>query len=104
MASHRRGRLQPILHVAGEIDRPVRLNIVGDKQVDNLQLVSDISGHMDNKAEIEMSYFHESNPGHDLHYGLNGDKLSKLGWKSPITYEDSLKSTIEWQKNHPEWL
>lgn len=96
--------VKPNLHKAGEIDRPVRLNIVGDKQVDNLELAQTISKLMDKPLHYELEYFHEHNAGHDLHYGLNGNKLKELGWSSPIAFEESLKNTIEWQQRHPEWL
>jgi len=96
--------VHPIPHSYGEIDRPVRLNIVGDKQVSNLELVKTIGKLMGVKPEYELVNYHENNPGHDIHYGLNGEKLTELGWKSPQTFEDSLKKTIEWQRNHPEWM
>ena len=94
----------PILHSYGELDMPVRLNIVGDKQVANDELVEVISRLMEKEAKTEKVYFHEDNPGHDLHYGLNGDKLADLGWKSPVLFEESLKNTIDWQKRNPEWM
>lgn len=96
--------VKPVLHEPGQLDRPVRLNIVGDKQVSNLELVEIISKLMGKKAEHELSYFHDDNPGHDLHYGLNGEKLAALGWRSPLSFEESLKNTIDWQQRNPEWL
>lgn len=95
--------IKPVIHSHGEIDIPVRLNIVGDKQVSNLELVEVISKLMGKEAKTELVYFHESNPGHDLHYGLNGEKLKELGWKSPMSFEESMKNTIEWQQRNPEW-
>lgn len=94
----------PVLHSHGELDRPVRLNIVGDKQVSNMELVEIIADLMGKEAKTELTYFHDSNPGHDLHYGLNGEALADLGWKSPQTFEESMKNTIEWQQSHPEWM
>ena len=96
--------VKPIIHSHGEIDRPVRLNIVGDKQVSNLELVKTIGKLMGKEPKYELTYFHEDNPGHDLHYGLNGEKLEKLGWKSPMSFEESLAHTIQWQKENPEWM
>jgi dTDP-glucose 4,6-dehydratase len=96
--------IQPIIHKDGESDMPVRLNIVGDKQVSNLELVQTIAKLMDKEASYELTYFHEDNPGHDLHYGLNGDKLAELGWKSPISFEESMENTIKWQQRNPEWM
>lgn len=91
-------------HQHGEIDMPVRLNIVGDRQVDNLELVKIISKLMGKEAKTEMANFHSANPGHDLHYGLDGSKLAKLGWKAPVSFEESLKRTIDWQREHKEWM
>lgn len=93
-----------VLHSHGEIDRPVRLNIVGDRQVSNLELPQIISKLMDKPVVTELSYFHDDNPGHDLHYGLDGKKLKGLGWESPLDFETSLKNTIDWQTRNPEWM
>ena len=94
----------PKMHGSGEIDRPIRLNIVGDKQVNNAELVEVISKLMDKPAQTRIVNFHDHNPGHDLHYGLNGEALKALGWSSPVSFEDSMKNTIEWQKRNPEWM
>jgi dTDP-glucose 4,6-dehydratase len=92
------------LHRPGEIDRPLRYNIVGDKQVSNLDLVETIGRLMGKEAKYEMVSFHDKNPGHDLHYGLDGSLLAEAGWRSPMSFEESLKNTIEWQREHPEWM
>jgi len=96
--------IKPYMHKPGEIDRPVRLNIVGDKQVNNLELAKLIAKLMNKELKFKMVNFHDNNPGHDLHYGLDGRKLKKLGWKSPLSFEESLKNTIEWYQRNPEWL
>jgi dTDP-glucose 4,6-dehydratase len=96
--------LTPTIHSDGEIDRPLRLNIVGDKQISNMELVDIIAGLMGKEAKTELVYFHNDNPGHDLHYGLDGKRMEELGWKSPQTFEESMKNTIEWQQRNPEWM
>ncbi len=95
--------IPPTIHKHGQIDMPVRLNIVGDRQVSNLDLVMTIGNFMGKGPKYEMAYFHDHNPGHDLHYGLDGSKLKELGWTSPVSFEDSLKNTIDWQRDNPEW-
>lgn len=95
---------EPYLHKPGHIDRPDRYNIVGDKQVSNLELAQIIAELMDKPLRYELVDFHSRQPGHDLHYGLDGSKLTKMGWLSPVSFEDSLKSTIEWQQRNKEWL
>lgn len=92
------------LHDPGMIDRPDRYNVVGDKQMSNLELAQTIADLMGKELDYELVDFHSEQPGHDLHYGLNGAKLSEAGWTSPSSFEDSMKATIEWQQRNPEWL
>ena len=93
----------PALYADGA-DRPDRYNITGDKQVDNLELAQMIADYMGKELDYEIVDYHSTRPGHDRHYGLDGTKLRNLGWKSPLSFEESLKNTVEWYKNHPEWL
>ena len=92
------------LHQAGEIDMPDRYNIVGDIQLDNLELAQEIADIMGKDLDYKLIDFHKEQPGHDLHYGLNGDKLSKLGWKSPVSFKESMTNTIKWQQDNDKWL
>ena len=95
--------VKPTFHEFGKLDRPVRLHIVGDKQINNLELVEMIGKLMGKTPKVQMANFHKGNPGHDLHYGLDGQKLADLGWHSPISFEESLKNTIDWTVANPEW-
>lgn len=100
-------KLPPHLHEPNAIDRPDRYNIVGDKQLNNLelaQLIAKLMGKPLNYELVEMVDAHSRRPGHDRHYGLDGGKLKKLGWKSPLAFEDSLKNCIDWQCEHPAWI
>lgn len=45
-----------------------------------------------------------SRPGHDLRYSLDGSKLRDMGWKLPLTFEESLRRTIQWTLANPSWL
>lgn len=92
------------MHQPLQIDEPLRFNITGDRQIDNLELVKIISHLMGKEYHTAMVNFHEANPGHDLHYGLDGSLLASKGWRSPLSFEESLKNTIEWQQRNPEWL
>lgn len=96
--------LTPHKHQAGEVDRPDRYNIVGDVQLDNLELAQTIARLMNLELKYELVDFHSTRPGHDMHYGLNGEKLRRLGWSPPLGFEESLAKTIQWQSEHLEWL
>ncbi|MCP6718269.1 MAG: GDP-mannose 4,6-dehydratase [Patescibacteria group bacterium] len=54
--------------------------------------------------EIEFVEYPVERPGHDKRYALCGEKLAKMGWKPPRDLEESLKKTIKWTLEHPEWL
>jgi len=95
----------PHMHTPNAVDRPDRYNIAGDKQLDNLELAQLIAKLMGvDELDYELVDTHTQRPGHDLHYGLTSDKMRDLGWRAPLSFEDSLKNTIEWQKEHDEWL
>lgn len=94
----------PTLHKAGEIDMPDRYNIVGDAQMDNLELAKTVARLMDKELKYELVDFHSMQPGHDLHYGLNGDKLKMLGWNPPVDFETSMAKTIKWQQDNSQWI
>lgn len=81
-----------------------KYNIVGEKEVTNLEMAKMIAKFVGKTLNYEMVDFHSSRPGHDLRYGLCGDKMRKMGWKMPINFEDSLQKTVEWTLANPEWL
>ncbi len=94
----------PHAHVPNTADRPDRFNIGGDEQLDNLELAKRIAKLMGKELDYELMDTHTTRPGHDPHYGLDSSKIHDLGWKSPLTFDESLKNVIEWQQAHPEWI
>ncbi len=95
----------PHMHTPNTADRPDRYNIAGDIQLDNLELAQTIAKLMGVKElNYELIDTHSQRPGHDPHYGLDNTKLHSKGWKSPLTFEESMKNTIEWQRLHKEWM
>ena len=81
-----------------------KYNVVGEKEVDNLQLAKIIADVIGKPLNYKMVDFHSSRPGHDLRYCLSGEKMEALGWKIPVNFEDSFKATVEWTIANPEWL
>lgn len=97
--------VKPHIHVPGAVDMPDRFHIAGDKQIDNLELAkleASIMGVEDFK--YEMVDVHSTRPGHDPHYGLNDDKIRGMGWKAPVSFEESMANCINWQMEHSEWI
>jgi len=95
---------EPHIHVEGTVDKPDRYNIVGDKQVTNVELAKMIASFIGKPLKYELEEFKKSRPGHDHHYGLDGAKLAAFGWKSPMPLEQSMKNVVHWYEDNPEWL
>lgn len=97
-------KFPPTLHKVGELDDPDRYHLVGEKPLDNLELAQLIAKLMGKPLKYELVDFHKDNPAHDIDYGLQDNKLRPSGWEQPLSLEESLKNTIEWQQRNPEWL
>lgn len=91
-------------HFADGHDRPDRWHIVGEKEIDNITMAYMVANLMERELFVEPVNFHQSRPGHDLRYALDGTKLAEAGWTPPLSLDDSLKKTVEWTLAHPEWL
>jgi dTDP-glucose 4,6-dehydratase len=63
-----------------------------------------IAKYVGKELKYEMIDFHSTRPGHDLRYGLNGNKLYELGWNPKFNFEQSLEKTVKWTLNNLEWL
>jgi dTDP-glucose 4,6-dehydratase len=112
---HARNHADALLFIANNIKpamyedtpgivKPTRFNVVGNVEADNLELAELIAEMMGKKLKYELVDFHQTRPGHDRRYALDGNKLFNAGWKPPIGFEHSLRNTIEWTLEHPEWL
>lgn len=94
----------PHKHVTNAVDKPDRYNITSDDKLSNLELAQEIANSMGKELKYEFIDNGVTRPGHDKNYSLSGEKLKQLGWKQPVSFKDSLKNTIDWQVQHPEWL
>lgn len=84
--------------------RPQRFNIVGGKQISNLEIVQMISKILGKEAKYEMVDAETSRSGHDMYYGLSGERLKKYGHSFPMNLEDSFEKTVKWYANNKRWL
>ena len=49
--------------------------------------------------------FVEDRKGHDYRYAMDFSKLNKeSGWEPKVKFEDGIIKTINWYKNHREYL
>lgn len=101
---HARNVAQAILYLIINGNIGDKYNISGEKEVSNLDLAFLIAKILNKELIYEMVDFHSTRPGHDLRYGLNGNKLYNLGFKLPVNFEDSLSKVVEWTLNNIKWL
>ncbi len=49
--------------------------------------------------------FIEDRPGHDLRYAIDSSKAeTQLGWKPQIDFRTGLQETIDWYRDHADWV
>jgi len=83
---------------------PSRYNIVGDIELDNLEVAERIAKIMGKKLNYKLTDFHSTRPGHDRRYALDGSKIKSLGWKAPLDFDSSLEKYVRWTLKNPTWL
>ena len=87
-----------------EPDRPDRYNIASPDRIDNLSLAAMIADAAGRELHWRFEDFHTTRPGHDAHYGLDPGKILALGWKPPVSFDESLARTVRWTVKNPGWL
>jgi len=86
-----------------------KVHIVGDVEMDNLQMFKLVAKYM-GKESVEEGKdfvyvdFHSTRPGHDSRYAMSGKKLADLGWVAPVEFESSLEKTVKWTLERPNWV
>jgi dTDP-glucose 4,6-dehydratase len=84
--------VKPVQYPESEL--PHRFNIVGEIELDNLTMAQEIAKIVGKPLKYEMVSFHASRPGHDLRYALDGQKLADIGWKPKVSFNESLRRTV----------
>ena len=78
-------------------------NLGGHNEKANIEIVKIILKEL-NKPESLITNVTDRK-GHDLRYAIDPSKAMKeLGWKPTTMFKDGIKPTIEWYKNHMDWM
>ena len=109
MYIHARNVADAYLHLVFHGKIGEEYHIVGEKELDNLELAQMIgkiimeeTGNF-TPVNYEMVDFHSSRPGHDLRYALSGKSMEEIGWKPPHSIEQSLEKLVKWTLDNPKW-
>jgi dTDP-glucose 4,6-dehydratase len=84
--------------------RGEKYNIVGERELDNLELAQMIAEIIGKPLVYEMVDFHSSRPGHDLRYALDGAKMKEMGWVPKKKVKDRLIEVVNWTLENPYWM
>jgi dTDP-glucose 4,6-dehydratase len=77
------------------------VNIGSNDRIQNLNMVETIHMLMDSKSPICMV---ADRPGHDREYRINANKLRETGWRPAKSLRDGVKQTIDWYREHQNWV
>ena len=81
-----------------------KFNVVGQEELNNLELAQIIAEVINKPLKYEFVDFHTSRPGHDLRYAIAGDRLASLGWVPKVSVRERVREVVEWSLNHSEWI
>ncbi len=107
------GNVRDWIHVTDHCDGLLRVlergtpgevyNIGGNNERDNLSLVREILSIL-GKPE-SLIQFVKDRPGHDRRYAIDASKIEReLGWKPTIALSGGLARTVQWYRDHQEWV
>lgn len=81
-----------------------KYNIVGERELTNLQVATIIARAMHMNFEWEMVDGTKYRPGMDLRYAMEGSKMRAMGWSPTVTIEDTIREITRWSLENPQWL
>jgi dTDP-glucose 4,6-dehydratase len=84
----------------------LKLHVAGERELSNLDLAQKIAAVVGKPLRYELVNFHQSRPGHDLRYALDGSRIRTLGWQQPIDIDHSLERVVRWylDDKNSHWL
>ena len=78
-------------------------NVVGFNELTNLEICEKVAGIIGKPLKPKFIDFHQTRPGHDRRYSLDGTKLKELGWEPEVTFDGSLKRMVEFTLENKKW-
>lgn len=93
---------KPVL--AADSPRPDRYNVVGDLEMDNLQVAQYVAKCMGKELDYKLIPANQARKGYDKRYALDGSKLKNLGWVHPLSTLESISQIVQWTLKNPHWI
>jgi dTDP-glucose 4,6-dehydratase len=78
-------------------------NIGGNNEITNRVITETILREM-NKPWDQFVKYVQDRLGHDRRYAIDASKIkNELGWSPKFKFEQAIKTTIQWYKDHESW-
>ena len=78
-------------------------NLGGHNERSNIEIVKTILNEL-GKPETLIKYVTDRK-GHDMRYAIDPSKaMRELGWQPTTMFDDGIKLTIKWYRDHKDWL
>lgn len=78
-------------------------NIGGNNEITNRKLTETILKEMGKNWDESVQPV-KDRPGHDRRYAIDAGKIKReLGWEPRHRFEQSIRTTIQWYKDHQDW-
>jgi dTDP-glucose 4,6-dehydratase len=78
-------------------------NVGGNNEMTNRSITEIILREMGKKWDESVKHV-KDRPGHDRRYAIDAGKIKReLGWEPKHRFEQSIKATIQWYKDHEKW-
>ncbi|MBW1773009.1 MAG: dTDP-glucose 4,6-dehydratase [Deltaproteobacteria bacterium] len=86
-------------------------NIGGQCEKENIEVVHTICdllderlGRTEGRPRRDLIKFVTDRPGHDRRYAIDPSKIKKLGWQPRVSFEEGIRTTIEWLLENTPWV
>ena len=78
-------------------------NIGGHNEIPNRKITEIILREMGKDWDANVTYV-KDRPGHDRRYAIDAGRMQReLGWTPKYKFEEAIKTTIQWYKDHEDW-
>jgi len=78
-------------------------NIGGNNEITNRVITETLIREMGKRWDDCVTYV-KDRPGHDRRYAIDAGKIKReLGWSPKYKFEEAIKTTIQWYKDHQDW-